>query len=59
MERRLYSALVEDVEGQLSEIIVKDGFCEIRRGEAEIPPNTPIAAYTSPLGNLIFEQHVD
>lgn len=30
------------------------GYCEVRRGVADIAPNTPIASYTGELGQLLF-----
>jgi predicted O-methyltransferase YrrM len=43
----------------ISEVRIEDGFCEVRRGEAEIPTSTPIATYTGHLGTWLFEQHTD
>lgn len=39
----------------ISEIRATDGICEIRRGSAEIPLDTPIEDYIGRLGQWIFE----
>ena len=39
----------------ISDIRVTDGMCEVRRGAANIPHNTPLADYTGHLGHWIFE----
>jgi predicted O-methyltransferase YrrM len=39
----------------ISDIRVTDGMCEVRRGPANIPHNTPLEAYTGTLGRWIFE----
>jgi predicted O-methyltransferase YrrM len=38
----------------ISELRIFGGFCEIRRGTAEIVPNTPIADYIGSLGQRMF-----
>ena len=43
----------------ISEVQVKNGFCEIRRGEAKIPLDTPIDTYAGHLGKWMFEQHAE
>jgi predicted O-methyltransferase YrrM len=39
----------------VSEIRVMDGFCEVRRGSAEIPGNAPIQAYIGAIGSEMFD----
>lgn len=39
----------------ISEIRVTDGFCEVRRGPAEIPGGSRIADYVGVLGQWVFE----
>jgi len=38
----------------ISEIRLFDGFCEVWRGDAEIPRDTPIAEYTGDLAKMMF-----
>ena len=38
----------------ITEIRATDGFCEIRRGDANIAPNTPISEYVGYVGGRIF-----
>jgi len=43
----------------VAEVRVTDGFCEVRRGGAAIPANTPIQDYIGVIGNSIFEGYPD
>lgn len=43
----------------ITEVRARDGFCEVRRGPAEIPRDTPIHEYIGVLGNAIFEAYTD
>ena len=40
----------------ISDLRVADGFCEVRRGSAEIEIDTPIEEYLGPLGQQMFEK---
>ncbi len=42
----------------VAEVQVIDGYCEVRRGPAEIPPHTPLADYIGSLGHWMFENHL-
>lgn len=42
----------------ISEVRATDGFCEVRRGPAEIPRDTPLADYVGQLGQWIFDGRV-
>jgi cephalosporin hydroxylase len=39
----------------ITELRATDGFCEIRRGDADIAPGTPIASYIGRIGSQMFE----
>jgi len=39
----------------ITEVRATDGFCEIRRGDADIAPGTPIASYIGSLGLQMFK----
>jgi hypothetical protein len=41
----------------ITEVRATDGFCEIRRGDADIAPGTPISSYIGHAGNRMFETH--
>lgn len=41
----------------VSEIRVIDGFCEVRRGSADIPRDAPLRDYMGALGSWVFEAH--
>jgi len=43
----------------VAEVRVTDGFCEVRRGAAAIPADTPIREYTGFIGNSLFEKGTD
>ncbi len=38
----------------ITEVRASDGFCEIRRGSADIPPGTPISSYIGHIGSWMF-----
>jgi predicted O-methyltransferase YrrM len=38
----------------ISELHISGGYCEVRRGSAEILPNTPIADYIGDIGQAVF-----
>jgi len=41
----------------ITEVRATDGFCEIRRGDADIAPGTPIASYVGYIGHQMFEMN--
>jgi predicted O-methyltransferase YrrM len=41
----------------ITEVRATDGFCEIRRGDADIAPGTPIASYVGQLGSQMFKMN--
>lgn len=41
----------------ITDIRATDGFCEIRRGDAEIPPGTPISDYLGYVGNRMLDMN--
>jgi hypothetical protein len=38
----------------ITDMRVTDGFCELRRGEADIPADTPISSYIGSVGSRMF-----
>ena len=38
----------------ITDMRVTDGFCELRRGDADIPAGTPISSYIGSVGSKMF-----
>jgi predicted O-methyltransferase YrrM len=43
----------------ITSVRATDGFCEIRRGDADIPPGTPISDYLGYIGNRMLSMNND